>query len=335
MSPLLIAAYIDERLIGTQARHSSGVSSGRSAGVGSGGGACVTLAMQLSCYAVTRNPRLSKTQFRPTLWPPQTIPEPDVVVFRVHEVSEGRIYYRHGGMELPAGDRHVGGVVRLTPELVLGGLRALETHDDEAVIDFLCNGVVGRSAAQLGLPAVVFDSWNPAVERDHVLVADVALILRSIQACANHWVQFDAGQSVIPAWQFMAHEELSSLTPYRDDEALCWLWFEQTLNAGLRQVPPEVRIVFPSAPDDASAGDREVGLFSGLCVQLFNVMNLGIPIRECANENCSNVFQRQHGRARKGQYRTEGVLFCSAACARAQSQRELRRRRKQERRGES
>lgn len=53
------------------------------------------------------------------------------------------------------------------------------------------------------------------------------------------------------------------------------------------------------------------------------------PLKECASETCSNWFRWQEGGAKKGQYRTTGVLYCSTRCARAQGQRELRRRRKQ------
>jgi hypothetical protein len=70
-------------------------------------------------------------------------------------------------------------------------------------------------------------------------------------------------------------------------------------------------------------------LASALMVQLHNLMVDGLQIRRCANETCGRPFTRQRGRALKGQYRNTGVIYCDAACAKAQMQREYRRRKRQ------
>ena len=61
---------------------------------------------------------------------------------------------------------------------------------------------------------------------------------------------------------------------------------------------------------------------------LYDRLAEGAAPRRCASETCQRLFVRQRGRAEYGQYRTGGVKYCSRECARAQAQRELRRRRK-------
>jgi hypothetical protein len=62
------------------------------------------------------------------------------------------------------------------------------------------------------------------------------------------------------------------------------------------------------------------------CLELFNHVVEGARYMRCANERCSRLFVRQRGRAVHGQHRTRGVKYCSGSCARAQAQRQYRRR---------
>jgi hypothetical protein len=75
---------------------------------------------------------------------------------------------------------------------------------------------------------------------------------------------------------------------------------------------------------------RGTNLYNLCCLELYNHIVEGANYRTCANEPCGRTFVRQEGRAEHGQYRTKGVKYCSATCARAQAQRELRRRKRQE-----
>jgi hypothetical protein len=68
-------------------------------------------------------------------------------------------------------------------------------------------------------------------------------------------------------------------------------------------------------------------LWAVCCLELFNHVAERAVYRECANELCKRPFVRQIGRSRYGQRRKSGVRFCTHTCARAQAQRNYRRRR--------
>jgi hypothetical protein len=95
------------------------------------------------------------------------------------------------------------------------------------------------------------------------------------------------------------------------------------LNDGLGPFHPQV--VYSSASPGAQFEDAP--LYAVCCLELFNHLGERAGYRRCANESCGRLFVRQRGRAEHGQYRVRGVVkYCSNLCARAQAQREYRRR---------
>jgi hypothetical protein len=72
-------------------------------------------------------------------------------------------------------------------------------------------------------------------------------------------------------------------------------------------------------------------LFEVCAAELYNDIVAQTEYKTCANERCGRLFVLQHGRAVHGQHRTSGVKYCSPACARAQNQRNYRRRQAQPR----
>ena len=78
--------------------------------------------------------------------------------------------------------------------------------------------------------------------------------------------------------------------------------------------------------DDPMPYHESVPFYQICCLELFNHITENARYRTC--EKCQRVFVRQTGRAEYGQYRSKGVKYCSRECARAQAQRNYRRRKR-------
>jgi hypothetical protein len=138
-------------------------------------------------------------------------------------------------------------------------------------------------------------------------------LLKSLVA---HVVAYQRRRRLASAW---AGWEDSDGEPISDAVG-AWQVFGQALNAALQ--PFSVQVATPY--DHPSR--RQPPLYAIAALQIFNILVEGLPVLTCANEPCHQDFQRQLGRAAKGQYRTSGVMFCSHQCADAQRQRERRHR---------
>ena len=90
------------------------------------------------------------------------------------------------------------------------------------------------------------------------------------------------------------------------------------LDTGLVAVRPRVTL---AANGNSEPPLLDLTLYALCCCELFNHVVSGSDFRVCANESCERLFVRDDTARRRG------VLYCSRTCARAQAQREFRRRR--------
>jgi hypothetical protein len=171
----------------------------------------------------------------------------------------------------------------------------------------------------------------------------IAQRLRLVRGAVNHFVAYDEGAELGAAWSAQGFEvavdhgllplpsgrrpDLAHLSTSIDADA--WRVFIAAHAQLLRDQLPSLTVCITGQRERISMFALPSGLASALMVQLHNLIVDGLPIRRCANETCGRPFTRQRGRSLRGRSRQTGVIYCDAACAKAQLQREYRRRNRQ------
>ncbi len=154
----------------------------------------------------------------------------------------------------------------------------------------------------------------------------VSAHVRTLRSLIAHWHAHQDGQSsAIPAaWTDNGFRKPRS-------PSMAWEWWSDHLNAAL--TPFTVRVEVSCDGITSGSGHQLVTAYSAMALQVRNDVAQGTPWRVCANEPCDILFARQLGRAEAGQYREKGVKYCSKNSAKAQVERERRRRRKDQANG--
>jgi hypothetical protein len=148
------------------------------------------------------------------------------------------------------------------------------------------------------------------------------------QTVAEFMLVVEAVRDAVTAWRVLqdddqlAHEifwhlpRLRGVPPDELPEAAAE-FLTVVLDTGLAAVRPRVSLALNGNQEPPLL---DLTLYALCCCELFNHVVSGADFRVCANEACERLFVRDDTAKRRG------VLYCSRTCARAQAQREFRRR---------
>lgn len=285
-------------------------------------------------------------RLRYSVWPDQVLEIPPVIIWPA-KLRDGLVLYRTWDRN-PKKKQGFARLVAVPDELYLRELMALDPMDDQSLLSFVSSwGPFGSTV----WPAHDLAPWlEPDLKQglmDQSLMdppEDIApdkdwgdfhlnFVVQTVQSVRTHALCL---RDAVRLWQLQTHQiSMDELTetwemkaideqpPADPDEALTVL--ADILNAGLRPFHAGLRVIAPNK--DEVVGRHDItNVYSVMCLQLFNHIVENAVYMRCHNETCGRLFVRQRGRAKQGKYHTTGVMYCSDYCARAQGQREIRRR---------
>lgn len=227
----------------------------------------------------------------------------------------------------PDGDFTSGpGGSQLPEDFALRECRDLDLSDDSAIVEFvrawgsLCpdDGRPVGAALQTANNALSHSSIGNVGRRNSI--GSQRAHLTVLQALADHYIADSLRQDPRESWEAHGFDVYDARAP--------WWLFQDFINAALRVFPMYVMLDGMRG----GVGEPTPTTYEVAVLQLAQLATQERQVKRCANARCSNVFALQRGRRKYDETagHVSGVRFCSARCAKAQSERDRRARRKAE-----
>ncbi len=260
-------------------------------------------------------------QFRPTVWPGTVVPVPTVLRpegVRVHEHGWLELLGKETEVEVPTGFylREVAADGATTTDDAVRFVEQWGRSADPDARD-LVSGELWMSAREFEMRQTgALERHRTLGRARYELAAQLGVdgrrrLVHTVEVIERIRLMQDV------TWVAIAQQQGVDLDESR------WGLFLEPLNAALSAY--QVRVL-------VEGEDRPFSLpwetaYSVAALQLYNDLATGATYRECASETCRVVYTVQRGRA-EHYARTTGTKYCTNRCAKAQAERERRRRAK-------